>query len=180
MDYYAKGKRSLVYKEGNVIIKVEKPGIQAVGRIQNEAKWLKKLNKYGIGPTFYKREKNMLYMEFIDGILILEYVKTASKKKFKKVLLDLLDQCRTLDKLKVNKYEMHHPLKHVIVRKDTPVLIDFERCKNTLKPKNVTQLCQFYSNKFGATSLLEKARIYKQTYSENAYLEIVTCLINTI
>ena len=39
---------------------------------------------------------------------------------------------------------MHHPVKHIIIGKNRkPVLIDFERCRKTEKPKNVTQFCQF-------------------------------------
>ena len=47
-----------------------------------------------------------------------------------------------LDKLMVDKEEMHHPFKHVIITKGKPLLVDFERCHKTLKPKNVTQFCQ--------------------------------------
>jgi putative serine/threonine protein kinase len=180
MEVYAKGKRSIVYKDGNIIIKEERKDIQAVERIRNEAKWLKILNKEGIGPNFKKRVGNKIYMEFIKGTLILEYAKKVSKKQLLKVLLDLLDQCRVMDNLKVNKYEMHKPFKHVIVRRNKPVLIDFERCKNVLYPKNVTQVCQFYANSFGTLELREKARIYKETFSEKAYEEIRKCLINTI
>jgi len=48
-----------------------------------------------------------------------------------------------MDKLKVNKKEMHHPVKHIIVKNDKAFMIDFERCFKTNKPKNVTQFSQF-------------------------------------
>ena len=80
MDLYKKGKRGLVYKEGNVIIKVEREDIQAVNRIKNESDWLKKLNKVGIGPKHIKFVKNKLYMEFIDGEIIMDMLKMLQKK----------------------------------------------------------------------------------------------------
>ena len=179
MEYYAKGKRSLIYKDGNTIIKVEKEGIQAVERIRNEAKWLKKLNKHGIGPKFYKREGKKLHMEYIDGNPILKYKETATPAQLRRVLTLLLDQCREMDKLLVSKFEMTRPTKHVIVRENKPVLIDFERCKDSLRPKNVTQVCQFLTRYFGIEGLLEKAKKYKGTYSERDYKEIRKCLTNT-
>ena len=38
---------------------------------------------------------------------------------------------------------MHRVTKNVIVSKNKPVLIDFERCKRVLVPKNVTQFFHF-------------------------------------
>jgi len=48
----------------------------------------------------------------------------------------------------VNKFEMHHPTKHILIKAGKPsrktvVMIDFERCRWTEKPKNVTQFVQF-------------------------------------
>ena len=180
MEEYAKGKRSIVYKDGNVIIKVEREDIQAVERITNEAKWLKRLNKEGIGPKFIKRVGKKVYMEFVDGEKIMDYAEHASKKELKKVLLDLLEQCRVMDKLQVSKFEMHHPLKHVIVSKGKPVLIDFERCKITERPKNVTQVAQFYARYFNIEGILAKAKAYKESYSDAKFEEVKQCVINTL
>ena len=53
-----------------------------------------------------------------------------------------------MDKLNVDKEEMHHPVKHVIIGKNNKAsLIDFERCHEVKKGKNVTQFCQFLINK---------------------------------
>jgi len=59
------------------------------------------------------------------------------------VLKIIFNQMFILDKLKINKEEMHHPVKHVIVSNNKPILLDFERCHKTLKPHNVTQFCQY-------------------------------------
>ena len=47
------------------------------------------------------------------------------------------------DKLKINKEEMHHPVRHIIIKNHDVKLIDFERANYAKKPKNVTQFCQF-------------------------------------
>jgi predicted Ser/Thr protein kinase len=38
---------------------------------------------------------------------------------------------------------MTNPYKHIIVRDEIPIMIDFERCVHTNKPKNITQFIQF-------------------------------------
>ncbi len=178
MEPFAKGKRSLIYKEDNVIIKIEREDSKAVNRIQNEALWLKKLNNYNIGPKFIKLENNKLYMEYIQGILILDYTKDITKKEKIMLLTDLLNQCRILDTLKVDKLEMHHPIKHVIIRNKKVILIDYERCKFTEKPKNVTQVCQFIARYYHLPEILEIAKKYKEKYSEKEFENLKKCLTN--
>jgi putative serine/threonine protein kinase len=176
MELYAKGKRSFIYKQNNIVIKTEHPDSKAVNRIENEAFWLKKLNKYKIGPKFIKLENKKLFMEFINGTRILDH--KCIKKERIILLKDLLHQCRILDTLKVDKFEMHHPVKHALVRGKKIVLIDFERCKTSLRPKNVTQVCQFISRNYNLPEILDKAKKYKLTYSDKDYKEIEKCLIN--
>lgn len=178
MEPFAKGKRSFVYKVDNVIIKVEREDSKAINRIDNEALWLKKLNNYNIGPKFIKFENNKLYMEYIDGTPILEYTKAIPKKEKITILQDLLNQCCILDTLKVDKQEMHKPLKHAIIRKNKVVLIDYERCKFTETPKNVTQVCQFISRYYHLPEILAIAKRYKEKYSKKEFENIKKCLIN--
>lgn len=161
-ELFAKGKRGLIYKtEFNgkeAIVKVNNPESTAISRIQNEGYFLELLNKHNIGPELYYFNDEMVVMEFVDGILIEEFVSSADISDIKKVLKEVLRQCFTLDSLNINKAEMHHPVKHIIVRENKPILIDFERCRKSLKVKNVTQFCQFInSTKF--SSLLKKKGI---------------------
>jgi len=61
--YLAKGKRSEVYtlKINNKMyaVKVKKEGISAKNTVENEANFLKLLNKHKIGPKF-KRKSDLL------------------------------------------------------------------------------------------------------------------------
>ncbi len=190
--YFARGKRSIIYKavfEGNeCIIKVEKQDIGAMNRIANEKSWLEKLNHFSIGPKLFGYGEDFLIMELIDGKKFIDWLPDADTEEIKLIVIELLRQCRKLDCLNVNKEEMHNPFKHIIIRKNKPVMIDFERCHNTLKPKNVTQFFQYLTSKrlegiFQEKGLnFEKAVIelkeYKSSYSEESFAKLLEKIRN--
>ena len=174
------GKRGIVYCFYPFAIKVKRKDSLAVNRILHEGKWLKLLNKYGIGPHLYIATEKFLLLELIRGETILEFFTHASKKEKWKVVMEILRQCRILDELHIDKFEMHHPVKHVfLTKRRKAVMIDFERCKYSLKPKNVTQFVQFLprlgilSNKERMKQLLQE---YKKNYSEKRFREIISIL----
>ncbi|MCK5283147.1 MAG: hypothetical protein KAK00_07080 [Nanoarchaeota archaeon] len=173
MEYYKKGKRGIIhttdYKGKKIAVKSKNPKSEALSRIEIEASFLKKLNKKEIGPKFLFFKNNCLGMEFIDGIFFQDYIEKEDKKQIKKVIENLLNQLYTLDKLKINKEEMHHPVKHIIIRKDMPYLIDFERCHYTEKPKNMTQFIQYLTGRNISARLKEKGiMINKNTLTKIA------------
>ncbi|MFH1455951.1 MAG: hypothetical protein ABIF40_03310 [archaeon] len=188
---FARGHRSMVYlinKHGKTfILKEERKDIQAFNRIKNEINWLKILNKKGIGPKFIEEGANSFICEYINGDRIIPWTEKNSKVKIKNMLTNVLNQCRELDLLKVNKLEMNYPYKHIMVDKK-PVMIDFERMKKTPTPKNVTQFCQFIiSNKyyrileqkkfsFEPEELINLARDYKKDYSKKKFDKIINYL----
>ena len=156
---FARGHRGLLYKANLkkklVAIKTKKPESEAKGRIANETKWIKILNKHKIGPKLLFSGKGYFAYEFVKGDFILDFIEKNNKEDIIKTIKSVFNQLYIMDKLKVDKEEMHHPLKHVIIDKK-PVLIDFERCKITKKPKNVTQFCQFLMS--GSTGILLKQK----------------------
>lgn len=179
-EYLAKGKRGEVFlrERGGkkVVVKKRNPDSD-VDTIGNEARFTALCNGYGIGPAFisYDAEKGELVREYVRGTELRHWLPTAQKEGIRHVLLTVLDQCRTLDQLGINKLEMTRPWKHIIVQKDgEPMLIDFERCTATDSPKNVTQFCQFLSGTnltakiaekglvIASTQLLELAKLYKR------------------
>jgi len=148
IKYFAKGKRGFVYvgryNNKKVAIKVKNPKSEAISRISNEINFLKLLNKKNIGPKLLFYDKDYLVYEFVDGIFIVDYLKNDEKANMKRVLKKILEQLFVMDKLRINKEEMSHPTKHIIIDKNNnPTLIDFERCHYTIKPGNVTQFCDF-------------------------------------
>lgn len=158
--YFARGKRGIIHtarlKNKKVAIKTKNPDSDAVDRIKNEGYYLKILKKHNIGPRLVKAAKNRIIYEFVEGDFILDYIGKNGKDQVKRVLKDLLRQAFTLDKLEINKEEMHRQNKHIII-KEKPVMIDFERAHYSRNPNNVTQLCQFMIRISG---LLRKKGIY--------------------
>lgn len=166
---YLKGKK--------VAIKKEK---RDLNRINNEIKFLRILNKYNIGPRLIEYCKDYMIYEFIDGIRILDYLKNANKKEKNRIIKNVLLQCRVLDKLKIDKYEMNNPYKHILIGKQIK-MIDFERCKIVNKPKNVTQFCQFIiSKKVGlkvnGNKFIKILKKYKNNQTDKNFKRILNYL----
>ena len=192
IKYMAKGHRGLLFigkfHGKKVAVKTENPKSSAIGRIENEAKWLKKLNRHGIGPELLIAEKSYFVYKFIFGDGIIDYMKKSNKIKIKKIIKKIFEQMFVLDKMKIDKEEMHHPVKHIIVSDGKPHLIDFERTHHVLNPKNVTQFCQFLmsgsldkilkSKKIliKRKKVMELAKIYKNNQSRANLNKIINLL----
>ena len=147
IEIFAHGKRGLLYvgEKGKtkIAVKTKYPKSKAVGRIQNEINFLKILNKHNMGTKLLFFGKGFFAYKFVSGKYIKEFIETEkSKSKVKKVLKNILNKCFTMDKLGINKEEMHNPYKHIIINK-TITMLDFERCTKTKKPHNVTQFLQY-------------------------------------
>ncbi|MBI1970698.1 methyltransferase [Candidatus Woesearchaeota archaeon] len=165
VQWFSKGKRGIIYtglwKKKQVAIKMRRPE-SMVDTIDHEIHMLQFLNKHGIGPAYLgkgkihgKLEKTseldqqyMIY-QFVHGSFIMDALARASKQQALFILREVFLQMRKLDILQVNKEEMHHPYKHVLVsfnnqdqKRPKVTLLDFERCRRTPTPQNVTQFCQ--------------------------------------
>ncbi|MBL7054560.1 hypothetical protein ISS05_02285, partial [Candidatus Woesearchaeota archaeon] len=154
ITYFTKGHRGLLYvgnyKKKKVVIKKKLAKSKAVGRIENEANSLKILNKKNIGPklVYYDKTKDFLVYEYVDGELFPIFVRHLDKKNknlIKKIIKQIFIQCFRMDQLKMNKEEMHHPYKHILIEAKTkkPVLLDFERCHYSNEGVNVTQFSSY-------------------------------------
>ncbi|MBU1205103.1 MAG: methyltransferase [Nanoarchaeota archaeon] len=188
---FARGHRGLLYqanlKKKGVAIKTKNPKSKAKARIANEVKWIKILNKYKIGPKLLFSGREYFAYEFVEGDFILDFIEKNNKEDIIKIIKNVFNQLYIMDKLKVDKEEMHHPLKHIIIDKK-PVLIDFERCKKTKKPKNITQFCQFLMS--WSTGLLLKQKGIKlnkdkiiklaKTYKKEQTKENLNKILNTL
>ena len=71
---------------------------------------------------------------------------------------------------------MHKPLKHIIIGKKV-VLLDFERCYKSNKPKNVTQFCQFLLRrkliKVKENDFIELLKGYKKNLDNKSFNKIL-------
>jgi len=149
-EYFSKGKRGLIYvssnKDKKFVIKIKNPESKAENTIQKEYENNLLLNKYGVGPRihYYDKEEDYVIRDYVDGEIFFEWIKKIKdKQKILNVFIDLLEQCKRMDDAKINKLEINHPHKDLIIQQNKPIIIDFERCKKTTNPKNITQLCQF-------------------------------------
>ena len=167
-----------------VAIKVKREESKAVGRIKNEVKWLRLLNKSGIGPKLMFSTENYFIYQFVEGEFILDWIFKNENEDIRIVLIDLFKQCKRLDDLNVNKEEMHHPLKHILVTKENiPIMLDFERCHQTEKPGNVTQFIEFICRlekelakkgfKINVKKMRDLAKEYKDSYGKEVFNEIL-------
>lgn len=168
------GKRSKVYagkyKGKKAILKRE------LGNSKREGKWLIVLNKYGIGPKLYAVKKNSVIIEFVKGKSLLELTEKGKVKK--EWLIEVLRQCRVMDKLKINKREFTRPYQHVLINKEVK-MIDFERCYKSKKVRNVTQFCQFlmkFKKKLGLKlddeEFIKLLRNYKRKPNEKNFKKL--------
>ena len=203
--YFAEGKRGKIYtgqfdksllikkqlpvkrRTITVAIKVKKKESKAADAIASEVFWLKVLNERDIGPRMLFSGEEYVAYEFAEGEYIEEWLPDASKEEIRKVFASVFQQCYVMDKLHVNKEEMHHPLKHIIVDKDgDATLIDFERCYETEKPHNVTQFADFVGKhrallakkgfSFTLKELRDAAAKYKEKYDAKEFEKILGLL----
>src|SRR3989344_971150 len=107
LEYLASGRRSKVFtfveNKKKFVVKIEKENTKAKERIKNEIKFLKILNEKGIGPELIKEGEDYFVAEFIQGELILPFLE-KSKNPYP-VLIKILEQCKIMDELKINKLE---------------------------------------------------------------------------
>jgi HemK-related putative methylase len=154
-----KGHRGLIYtgklNSKKVAIKVQRKDIAAKGTVNREARMISLLNKYNIGPKILKKGDNYFVYSFVEGVFIPKFIEEAGKNEIIDVLKKVFKQMYTMDKLGIDKEEMHHPYKHVVVGKAV-VLLDFERANFTKKPKNTTQFCQYVTSKKITVMLAKK------------------------
>jgi len=140
MKLLARGKRGIVYLKNKNVIKRK---LTEHYHPKDEARYLKILNKKGIGPKLVSFDDNEIEMQFIKGERIIDYIQKSSKKDIIKIIKKIFEQLYTMDKLGINKLELTNPYKHILIKNKKPFMIDFERCIFTEKPKNVTQFIQF-------------------------------------
>lgn len=148
LKYFSHGKRGIVltgiFKSKKIAVKLKNPDSSAIGRIENEAKILRVVNKKGIGPKFLFSGEGFLVYEFVEGIYLKDFLKNSGFKEKSFVAKELLKQCKILDSIGVEKGEFSRPLKNAIVTiKKRIVLIDFERSRRVANPKNTRQALQF-------------------------------------
>lgn len=159
--------------------------------MEHEAEMLRIANSVGAGPKPHAASKNFLLMDYVEGILFPEWVKTlkgkGKKRSLQSAILSVLEICFKLDKVGLDHGELSRAPKHVIVTAEgKPILVDFETASIKRKPSNLTSICQYLFigsevskrvrkivGEIDVRFLIEALREYKQEMSEKRFRRIL-------
>jgi len=131
--------------------------------MRREASMLQIANSVKVGPRLIGFTKNFLLMEFIEGLLLPEWIEKVkgeedAAKRIRRVLRDLLEQCWRLDEAGLDHGELSRASKHIMIdHKDNPWILDFETASTTRRASNVTSICQFLFLKGKTAELINEA-----------------------
>ncbi|BAF70631.1 RIO1 family regulatory kinase/ATPase [Nitratiruptor sp. SB155-2] len=155
------------YFDQKAVLKKQKPN--KPNTIQNEIKILQKLQPLGFVPKLYEYGPDYIVMEYIDGISM----KEALKRDKKRALRLALEIGYILDKAHIWHTELgryYHILFDPKLR--WCKVIDFERAKESPKPRNLLQIVGFYCKEY---DLKEAIELYKKEKTAG-YKKIVEAL----
>ena len=141
----------------------------------HESRMLSKANSANVAPKLIAASKNFLLMQFIDGELLPDWLKTnRDKVAITRVLGEVLEQCFRMDEIGLDHGELSKAPKHVIVdRQMKPWIVDFETASDARKPSNVSAMGSFLF-----TSAGEVARNAAAVLGERNKEEIVAAMKN--
>lgn len=188
---FARGKRGLIFKGeyngAEVAIKSKNPLSESENAMEREYKMIDFLRNEGFHkiPKVILTGLDFFVYEYIDGVTIEDFLVSSNKCDILDMIKNIMESMRELDVIGVNKEEMHRPHKHIIISNKNFALIDFERCKESEKPQNVTQFCQYITSenfkkltskkkiKFDKDKIMKLSRNYKKSYSDVSFKKIL-------
>ena len=168
-------------------------------KMQREAEMLKKANTMSIGPNLLDVSDNFLITEFIEGMLLPEWINTlrgrGTKSRVQRVLRTVLEQSWSLDELDLDHGELSRAPKHIIVDvNEKPRIVDFETASVNRRVSNVTSICQYLFigsqiaktlqkklGKIDKTKLIQALRNYKQKRTRESFEKMLkVCTIHDV
>lgn len=159
------GKRNFVLINKNLVKKINKQGKQ--NNLLFESDMLKTINAKGIGPKLVSYDSELI-MKYVRGYDYNSWIKKGKLANFPYIIENLLEQTRILDSLQIDKTEFTRPYSNIKILGKKVTLLDFERARKSLKPKNVLQFCSFLANKLNI-DLTKEAKNYSKTYSQKDF-----------
>jgi len=128
-------------------LKVEKGKSPRRDFLRKETENLKAANSINVGPKLidYDSESKAVLMEFIEGVTFEKYLfeTNVSKKQLHKFISELLKQAKKMDEIGLDHGQLAGKGRNILVRKNRPVIIDFEKASQVRKPGNFSQLKSF-------------------------------------
>jgi len=160
--------------------------------MNHEARMLRIANSVNVGPKLLGFTQNLLLMEFIEGLLLPSWIERIreeenAEKRIRRVLREILEQCRRLDEVGLDHGELSNASKHIIVDyEDNPWILDFETASTTRRVSNVTSISQFLFLKGKTAQMISEAfqpinkdrlifllRSYKRSRTQEIFDEIL-------
>ena len=109
-----------------------------------EAEITKIASKENIAPKIYAYTDNIIVREYIEGKILVDWVKKASENEIRKIIFKIIEKAYKLDKLGINHKELSRAPKHIIITEEMePYIIDFGAASKSDKPKNLTSITQY-------------------------------------
>jgi len=136
------------------VAKVERSDSTRFKMAERETENLQKANSVGVGPKLagFDLKKRIILMEFIQGQTFSDWLfSNPSKKALKSFTKELLKQAKALDKAGLDHGQLAGRGKNILVRNNTPIIIDFEKASTQRKCHNQTVVEGFlFKNPKGA------------------------------
>lgn len=176
--------------KGKVALKIRRVDADRAGML-HEAEMLRRANSVEVGPNLLGVTENFLLMEFVEGILLPQWVETlkgrGTRHRIRRVLRTLLEQCWRLDEEGLDHGELSRAPKHIIVDpNDKAFIVDFETASVNRRVSNVTSTCQYLFigshvgkmikkklGKIDKEQLIETLRNYKQRRTRENFENIL-------
>ena len=154
--------------------------------MSDEAHYMRVANGVGVGPRLWRHSKNLVLMEYLEGVPIREWVYGLDDRKgsvgLKRVVRSILQDCFRLDCIGLDHGELVNISKHVIVGEDRATIIDFESSSMDRRAANVTSAAQSLyigsglakrmSNIYdtpGRSEMIEALRAYKRDRTKKSF-----------
>lgn len=177
-------------KDEKVALKIRRTDANR-STMNHEAIMLKTANQITVGPRLLGVTKNFLLMEYVEGVLLPEWIITMTgknvRKRLRQVLHLVMEEAWRLDKVRLDHGELSHAPKHIIIKpENVPCLVDFGASSVSRRVSNVTSLCQYlfigsqlakWTQKrlgdINVDSLIESLRTYKRCKDRRNFEAII-------
>ena len=127
--------------------------------MKSEAKLLRLANEVDVGPELIDSSKNFIIMEYLEGKKIIDWIRDLKGKgsaaSLRTTIRKVLEDCYSMDKIRLDHGELSHIHKHVIVGKKI-CIIDFESASVNRRTSNVTSATQSIFIGSGIANMVKK------------------------
>ena len=173
-----KGRHSEIKLRNGIVIKKFHPEFRY--NFWKELVFLNSLQPFFFVPRLIDHNSARLEikMEFVRGQHIGEIIENIGANQIEKIL----NICRILDMLGIQKEEMNHPDRHIIIGKRI-VFIDFERSVLKDRPSNLTQFVTYLNFKrkiICMDELIKMMKPYKMNFDEISYRNVRETILSRI